>query len=185
MVAKKLNPLVDKLLSEMKHRKVKVPQFAEESGIPKDRVYKWKQEGTNPKSEDVELINNWINGESSTGNTEANKEPKESIDFKVGRLTGQLEEKELRREDAERFSDKLLETFKSNLTVLLGGQQVLYSFVRTILEYQAAKSNVGNMKMEELDLRSLRSMLVKNHLVNVTEEKALEVDKLGSNVDRP
>lgn len=40
-----------------------VPDFSNETGIPKSRVYKWKQEGTNPKADDVKIITDWLNGE--------------------------------------------------------------------------------------------------------------------------
>lgn len=55
--------IVDQLLAKMKERKVKVPKLALELNIPKDRIYKWFQQGTNPKEEDSIKIRNWINGE--------------------------------------------------------------------------------------------------------------------------
>jgi hypothetical protein len=64
-----LNPLVTKLFEELKKRKVSVPKFATISGIDKDRIYKWKQQGTNPKHDDVVLINNWLSGKKMDINT--------------------------------------------------------------------------------------------------------------------
>lgn len=40
-----------------------VPEFSVATGIPKDRIYKWKQQGTSPKAEDEKTIQAWINGE--------------------------------------------------------------------------------------------------------------------------
>lgn len=54
------NKLVIKLFSTLKLLKVSVPKFSLETGIPKDRIYKWKQEGTSPKSEDEATIQAWL-----------------------------------------------------------------------------------------------------------------------------
>jgi hypothetical protein len=63
MAAKKeiaLHPLVKTLFEELKKRRVSVPDFSEGTGIPKDRVYKWKQQGTAPKDEDAKVIREWL-----------------------------------------------------------------------------------------------------------------------------
>lgn len=57
------NKLIVKLVETMKERNVKVPQLAKATGIPKDRIYKWFQEGNNPKAEDERKISAWINME--------------------------------------------------------------------------------------------------------------------------
>lgn len=54
------NPLVIKLFDALKKLKISVPKFALEADIPKDRIYKWKQEDTSPKADDVEKINSWL-----------------------------------------------------------------------------------------------------------------------------
>lgn len=63
MVAKKdiaLHPLVKTLFEELKKRKISVPEFSENIDIPKDRIYKWKQQGTAPKDDDANKIREWI-----------------------------------------------------------------------------------------------------------------------------
>lgn len=60
MDAKHDNELVVTLLKELKKREVKIPRFSKETGIPKDRIYKWIQEGNNPKADDEKKINAWI-----------------------------------------------------------------------------------------------------------------------------
>jgi DNA-binding phage protein len=60
MDAKHGNELVVNLLEELKKRKVKIPTFSKETGIPKDRIYKWIQEGNNPKADDEKKIYAWI-----------------------------------------------------------------------------------------------------------------------------
>ena len=47
----------------MQERGIKIPRLSVELDIPKDRIYKWFQEGTNPKVEDADKLNKWINGE--------------------------------------------------------------------------------------------------------------------------
>lgn len=39
---------------------ISVPEMAEETGIPKDRVYKWKQQGTTPKADDERKVIEWM-----------------------------------------------------------------------------------------------------------------------------
>lgn len=60
MDAKHGNELVVTLLKELKKREVKIPRFSKETGIPKDRIYKWIQEGNNPKADDEKKITAWI-----------------------------------------------------------------------------------------------------------------------------
>lgn len=60
-MAKSENILVARLFNDLKASKISVPQFAKETGIPKDRVYKWKQQGTAPKADDEQMIIDWIN----------------------------------------------------------------------------------------------------------------------------
>jgi hypothetical protein len=62
-VANPQNNLVDSLFEKLKREKISVPKFAAQTGIPKDRVYKWKQEGTSPKAEDERKIKAWMSGE--------------------------------------------------------------------------------------------------------------------------
>lgn len=52
--------IVDQLFTELKKRGVSVPKFAETVGIPKDRIYKWRVQGTTPKAEDMRKIELWI-----------------------------------------------------------------------------------------------------------------------------
>lgn len=60
MVAETGNKLVIKLFAYLKKNGISVPAFSSETGIPKDRIYKWKQEGTNPKAEDERILQNWL-----------------------------------------------------------------------------------------------------------------------------
>jgi transcriptional regulator with XRE-family HTH domain len=60
MTTKKDKPLKDRLKEEMKRRGVKMPQLEKETGIPKDRMYKWFQSDNVPKYEDAIILENWM-----------------------------------------------------------------------------------------------------------------------------
>lgn len=49
----------------MEARHIKIPTLAEQLAIPKDRIYKWYQQGTKPKASDAMKVWDWINGEIS------------------------------------------------------------------------------------------------------------------------
>lgn len=53
------------LKEEIDRRGLKVPAAAKELGIPKDRIYAWYRDGTQPKDADSKKINKWLNGEIS------------------------------------------------------------------------------------------------------------------------
>lgn len=160
MVAKHPDELINNLLAEMAVRKVKVPKLAEDTGIPKDRIYKWLQEGNTPKADDQQKLRNWLEKVpreiTPTPKTPYNDQ---SPDYIIGKLNGLLAGEQARRDDAERFYDKLLEKLGSNLSDLSEGQTVLYSFVRTLLEYHAAIASRGDAKKEAELLGILNSRL--------------------------
>lgn len=57
-----VNPLVSNLFAAFKARRKSVPDFEAETGIPRDRVYKWRRSGTTPKAEDQAIIEKWLQG---------------------------------------------------------------------------------------------------------------------------
>lgn len=61
----KTNDILIALDEAMKERRVKVPLLSKQTGIPKDRIYKWFQQNNSPKSEDSIKIWAWITGEKS------------------------------------------------------------------------------------------------------------------------
>lgn len=54
------------LKEKLDERGIKIPKLAKMTGIPKDRIYAWYRDNTNPKSKDEEVITKWINGETFT-----------------------------------------------------------------------------------------------------------------------
>lgn len=71
MTSTNINPLVVKLYEKLAKENIKIPEFARMTGIPKDRIYKWKQEGTSPKSGDEATIRAYLESESPDISTSA------------------------------------------------------------------------------------------------------------------
>src|SRR5690349_2565920 len=51
----------ERLSEAMQQRGIKIPKLSEITGIPKDRIYKWFQQGSYPKAEDATVLEKWIN----------------------------------------------------------------------------------------------------------------------------
>ncbi len=184
MAAKHPNGLVIKLLDAIELRQMKIPAAAKEMGIPKDRIYKWIQEGTNPKAGDEKKIIDWL----EKSPHETNIDSKIIIDsnilmqqLKGASITLQDYIDHLKSRNEELQADKkfLQDLLKANLVDLSKGQQVLYAFARSILEYQVVNYAAGNKKKEAEELSSLRTLLGVNYSVNMKDQdQALELDKM-------
>jgi predicted DNA-binding transcriptional regulator AlpA len=61
----------------MTRNHIKIPAIAVKLGIPKERIYKWYQEGTKPKAGDAAKIWKWINGEKEENEENMVSEPQE------------------------------------------------------------------------------------------------------------
>lgn len=59
-VSKKIHPLVEELYKTLKRLDLGVPEFEQETGIPSDRVYKWKKQATVPKTNDYLVLEDWL-----------------------------------------------------------------------------------------------------------------------------
>lgn len=62
--------LKDRIKEAIKERGIRVPALALQTKIPKDRIYAWYRDGTTPKAEDVEVLENWLSQGSSNKNGE-------------------------------------------------------------------------------------------------------------------
>lgn len=60
---KERKQLKDRIKEAMEERGIKIPQLAKETKIPKDRIYKWYQDDTNPKYEDALVLENWLSSQ--------------------------------------------------------------------------------------------------------------------------
>lgn len=74
------NQLVDRLLKLVEEKKTTIARFSRDTGIPSGRIYKWKDEGNNPKVEDERKLRAWLGVENSPfkGHLEPHSAPQSS-----------------------------------------------------------------------------------------------------------
>lgn len=132
----------DEVLEIRKQRKVSVTQLSKSTGIPADRIYKWESGVGNPKADDSEKLQKWINGSSSENATPKPQEPQsgnsELLDIMRERI------KEL-KEDRER----LWRNLETSLTGLTIGQKSILAHVAVILEKDDERDSAGNKRKEQ------------------------------------
>jgi transcriptional regulator with XRE-family HTH domain len=58
-------PVKERLKITMRERGVKIPVLAQQTGIPKGRIYGWYRDNSNPKAEDLQVLEGWLNKETS------------------------------------------------------------------------------------------------------------------------
>jgi len=61
-----MDTILKKLFNELDKRDVTIYDFAKQTGIPKERIYKWKQGAGIPKLKDSEIIKAWLSEEVTT-----------------------------------------------------------------------------------------------------------------------
>lgn len=55
-----MSNIIEDLLDIIHKRKLTIPKFSKETGIPVDRIYQWKKGNGKPKAEDAEIIKKWL-----------------------------------------------------------------------------------------------------------------------------
>lgn len=139
MDAKHGNELVNKLLLELDRRKVKIPTFAKETGIPKDRIYKWIQERTNPKFEDAQVILAWL----AAPHVEKSPINPNGMDV-YDRL---METIEARRRDAEALAKKMEQHYQDAQTDKKELYTLLHDFRKSLdVNLNVIQQNLGENK---------------------------------------
>lgn len=110
------------LFNELKKKGVTIYQFSKETGIPKERVYKWEQGKGTPKEEDAQRIRAWI-GEKVTTMEEPRQE------YAMITMPAEVRINEL-------LADKkvLADTIASNLQTIHASQDVLMMLVRSVYD---------------------------------------------------
>lgn len=58
-----MSNLKEVLIRTLKAKGLTISYFARQAGIPQARIYKWYQQGTNPKPEDALRIEKWLSEE--------------------------------------------------------------------------------------------------------------------------
>lgn len=149
------------VLEIRKQRKVSVTQLSKSTGIPADRIYKWESGVGNPKADDSEKLQKWLNGSSSENATTRPQAPqKDGNGAKEDYLSGK---------NLENFSEaqrKLSETNSQLATAIVHAQSgsrqdhgLVPSLVDLIQEIAGGKKQVP---IDEL-LTQLRKALVRDN----------------------
>jgi len=55
-----MSDIKTRLQKALKNKGLSISQFAKKVGIPQDRIYKWYQQGTQPKPDDLLILENWL-----------------------------------------------------------------------------------------------------------------------------
>jgi DNA-binding phage protein len=164
------NKLIVRLLGVMEERKKKITVFSKEAGIPKDRVYKWVQQGNNPKAEDEKKIIAWIDGKSMEKvPMQEQKTPADSEESYRGKYIKQLEKE----------NDYLQRIVETNLTLVL-------ATVRTISIRQRALGEVALNSIEKIEKKTTKATgaLVEavDRRIDQIEREAYARDNVGADM---
>lgn len=162
-------------------RKVSVQKIADAIGVDADRWRKWEEKDLNPRDEDTKKIEAFFGMPLSQiekltnlndfqfvqngGGYSILEEPQapygkaQSADFLAGKLSGideLLEEKELRRKEAEERAkraeeqnDRLMALLESNLNMLHTEVRVGLAYQKAWVEYEAEKAAQGDEKKQQ------------------------------------
>ena len=93
--------ILKELEKMMEERHIKVPALSKQVGIPKDRIYKWYQQGTKVKVADATKIWDWINGKKDDNNFSLSEDAADYKTKYIELLERTLAEKEQRIKELE------------------------------------------------------------------------------------
>lgn len=149
-----LNPLVAKLYEALKKRKVSVPKLAAATGIDKDRIYKWKQEGTKPKADDAAIINRWIDtgAVEKSPNKYINHDGPSMVEDGDGYLAPYIDSLKEQKRILEVQNDFLRRNFETSLNSIAEGQLVANSQLKALGWYNAVVATGGDEKKAQEEL---------------------------------
>jgi transcriptional regulator with XRE-family HTH domain len=112
----------DILFKELAQRGVTIYSFSSQTGIPKSRVYQWKNGNGTPKADDAEIIRKWISQEVAIL-----EEPLPQY----GTITMPVAE---RIEELKNDKRVLQETIASNLQTIHASQDLLMVLMRSVYD---------------------------------------------------
>lgn len=153
--------LIEKLIGSMKDRKKKVTDVSRETGIPKDRIYKWIQQGNRPKTEDEKAITKWLNGESSTIPFIEEPGISQTISLYQNDRIKKLEEDQAKYiKKLEDDNDRLWGLVKDTQEIIKNNLTLVLSTVRTISVRQEATGGVVLESLARLEKKPEKSLVV-------------------------
>lgn len=151
------NILVNSLFEKLKEKKISVPKFSEATGIPKDRVYKWKYEGTSPKSEDEKTIREWLNMEKAPRENGATSKNAPVSDFKPQHAPDYRDDIiALLKEKSNSEARKTLQYLEVNNALLKATVQVLAKIQASLDKRKLKDVQIEMNNLIEQHLQALR-----------------------------
>jgi hypothetical protein len=150
-----LNSLVVTLFDALKKKKISVPKFSDEADIPKDRIYKWKQQGTSPKAEDVIKVNKWLKKNGVDINPQDENllnEPEINYPRKNEFLPLYIDSLKEQKKILEVQNDFLRRNFETSLNTIAENQYAANSQLRALSWYNALVASGGNEKKAEAEV---------------------------------
>lgn len=112
----------DILFKELARRGVTIYSFSSQTGIPKSRIYQWKNGNGTPKADDAEIIKRWLGQEVATLEEPA---------AQYGTITMPVAE---RIEELKNDKRVLQDTIASNLQTIHASQDLLMVLMRSVFD---------------------------------------------------
>lgn len=179
MDAKMHVPLIQRLKGEMKARGIKTPQLQEETGIPKDRVYKWFKKNSKINHEDAIIIEKWIKREEMENIPNIVSEPETPYGIKeLNKAADELKEKAANMKGDVKeghFADAIISMADTlNKIVELGNKIADTNQMQTRINDKLADTNGISAKNAERLLTMTENMMGINITDITTDEEKTE-----------
>jgi hypothetical protein len=120
-----LSSIREILFKELEKRSISVYQFSKETGIPKGRIYKWKDGEGSPKEKDIAIIRQWMAEYSGTMDTNLVEVPTHKPDEITIPAKDYIK-------SLERNNEFLGDSIQANLTTILKSQDIMFSIMDRI-----------------------------------------------------
>ena len=121
---KHLHPLVNDFIKALDNQGLSIPEFEKLWGIPKDRIYGWKKQGTVPKEPDAVIVKAFLKGEAPPKKN-TDKQPGKSdkylherieITGEIGKIIGDMQERLIQVESQNEVYESILASLISKTT---------------------------------------------------------------------
>lgn len=137
-------PIREILFNELEKRRTSIYQFSKETGIPKGRIYKWKDGDGNPKENDIKTINKWLSqgiGLSTVLDIPIPKKEIHSIPVEEYIQT------------LKQSNNALTLSISSNLDTIQASQRVLLNTMEA--QHQVILKVMENLKSDTIEIKGL------------------------------
>lgn len=150
--------LAIRLFKTLKEKHISVRRFAADSGIPLDRIYKWKQQDSGPGLEDFAIIKNWIDNGTYPHNSEITPHPVKSSDY-ISELKERIQELKQDKEDLKREKETLYRLIDSNLAALAASQQITQAQLKASIKWHVEQAAGKDQKKAIQELAKINTLV--------------------------